>query len=69
LDFVKVSFENEFNEITEHLEEEVENWLIHYVNRNDEVEDTLHHLNFDIRDIEKELFNANIKHETMVVPM
>jgi hypothetical protein len=69
LDTLKVAWENEFNEIIEYSEEEVEKWLIHYVNKNDEVEDMLHQLNFDIRDIEKELFDAKIKHETMVSPM
>jgi hypothetical protein len=69
LDALKVSWENEFNEITEYSEEEVEKWLIRYVNKNEDVEDMLHQLNFDIRDIEKELFNARIKHETTVSPM
>lgn len=69
MDALKVEWENEFNEITEYSQEEVEKWLIHYVNKNDEVEDTLYQLSFDIRDIETELFNAKIKHETMVTPM
>jgi hypothetical protein len=53
LDALKISWENEFNEITEYSEEEVEKWLIRYVNKNEDVEDTLHQLSFDIRDIEK----------------
>jgi hypothetical protein len=61
LDALKVSWENEFNEITEYSEEEVEKWLIHYVNKNEDVEDMLHQLSFDIRDIEKELFNASLR--------
>jgi hypothetical protein len=47
----------------------VEKWLICYVNKNEYVEDSLHQLSFYFKDIEKELFNANIKHETMVSPM
>ena len=43
--------------------------MIFYVNRNEDVEDMLHQLNFNIKNIEKELFNARIKHETMVSPM
>jgi hypothetical protein len=69
LDTLKVAWENEFNEIIEYSKEEVEKWLIRYVNKNDEVEDMLHQLSFDIRDIEKELFDAKIKHETTVSPM
>jgi hypothetical protein len=48
---------------------EVEKWLIHYVNKNKDVEDMLHQLNFNIKNIEKELFNARTKNETMVSPM
>jgi hypothetical protein len=66
---LKVVWANEFNEIIEYSKGEVEKCLIHYANKNDEVEDTLHQLNFDTRDIDKELFNASIKHETMVAPM
>jgi hypothetical protein len=35
LDALKVPWENKFNEVTEYLEEEVEKWLICYVNKND----------------------------------
>jgi hypothetical protein len=66
LDALKVSWENEFNEITKYLEEEVEKWLFRYVNKIEDVEDMLHQLSFDIRDMEKELFNARIKHEMLV---
>jgi hypothetical protein len=43
--------------------------LIRYVNNNDDVDDMLYQLTFDIRDIEKELFNAMIKHEKTISPM
>jgi hypothetical protein len=69
LDALKISWESEFNDLTEYSEEEVEKWLIHYVNKNEDVEDTLHQLSFDFKDIENELFDARIKHETMVSPM
>jgi hypothetical protein len=42
LDALKISWENEFNEINEYLEEEVEKWLICYVNKNEDVENMLH---------------------------
>jgi len=53
LDALKFSWENEFNDITKYLEEQVEKWMINYVNKNENVEDTLHQLSLDIRDIEK----------------
>jgi hypothetical protein len=68
LDTLNVSWENEFNEITEYSKQEVEKWFIHYVNKNEDVEYPLNQISFDIRDIEKELFNIIIKHETMVSP-
>jgi hypothetical protein len=39
------------------------------VNKDKDVEDTLHQLSFDFRDIENELLDERIKHETMVAPM
>jgi hypothetical protein len=30
---------------------------------------TLHHLSFDFKDIENELFDARIRHDTIVSPM
>jgi hypothetical protein len=69
MDTLKISWASEFNDITGYSEEEVEKWLIHYMNKNEGIEDTLHQLGFDFRDTENELFDARIKHETMVAPM
>jgi hypothetical protein len=42
LDALKISLVSEFNDLTEYSEEEVEKWLIHSVNKNEDIEDTLH---------------------------
>jgi hypothetical protein len=42
LNALKVAWENEFTETIDFSEEEVEKWLVQYINRNDEVDDTLH---------------------------
>jgi hypothetical protein len=39
LDALKISWENEFNESTKYLEDDMKKWLIHYVNKNEDVED------------------------------
>jgi hypothetical protein len=37
--------------------------------QNDEVDDTLHQLGMDLREMENEMFEINTKHEIMVAPM
>jgi hypothetical protein len=69
LDALKISWANEFNDLTEFLQEEVEKWLIHYVNKNEDQVDIIHQLGFELKDIEDELFDLKIKHELMVAPL
>jgi hypothetical protein len=42
MDALKFSRASEFNDLTAYSEEEVEKWLIDYVNKNEDIEDTLH---------------------------
>jgi len=51
------------------FEEEVEKWLVRYINRNDEVDDTLHQSNIDLREFENQLFEIKTKHEIIVAPL
>ena len=39
---LKIAWANEFTETMEFSEDEVERWLVRYININDEVENTLH---------------------------
>jgi len=39
------------------------------VNKNDDIEDTLHQLRLDLREMENELFETKTKHEITVAPM
>jgi hypothetical protein len=39
------------------------------VNKNEDIEDTLHQLSLDLRELENELFETKTKHEIMVSPM
>jgi hypothetical protein len=65
LNALKVAWENEFTETIEFSEEEVERWLVRYINRNDEVDDMLHQSGMDMREFENELFEIKTRHEIM----
>jgi hypothetical protein len=49
LNALKVVWENEFTETIEFFEEEVEKWLVIYINRNYEVDETLHQSGMDLK--------------------
>ena len=55
LEALKVAWENEFSDSVEFFEE-VERWHVWYINENDDIEDTLHQLIIDLREMENELF-------------
>jgi hypothetical protein len=69
LNVLKVAWANKFTESIEFFEEEIRRWLVTYINRNDEVDDTLHQLGMDLREMENEMFEKNTKHEIMLPPM
>jgi hypothetical protein len=49
---LKVVLANEFTETIEFSEDKVERWMVRYINKNDEVDDTLHQLEIDMREFE-----------------
>jgi hypothetical protein len=69
LDSLKIASAEKFNNLTEYSETKVESWLVHYVNKNDDIEDTLHQLSMDFKDIENSLFDIKVRQEIMVAPM
>lgn len=44
LDSLKISLAERFKDFFEYSETEVEGWLVRYLNKNDDIEDTLHQL-------------------------
>jgi hypothetical protein len=56
LNALKVAWANEFTKTIEFSEDEVETWLVRYINRNDEVDDTLYQPKLDLREFENQLF-------------
>jgi hypothetical protein len=63
-----MSFEN-FYGILEYGEDDVKNWLLGYSIKNQDIQEELHNLSIDLRDLEIKLFNIKIQHEINVAPM
>jgi hypothetical protein len=57
-----------FNSVIEYGEEEIDNWLIDYSIKNQDIEDSIHAISHDLRNL-GELFNIKIRHEINVAPM
>jgi hypothetical protein len=53
----------------EYGEEEIDNWIIDYSMKNQDIEESIHVISHDLRDLEGELFNIKIRHEINVAPM
>jgi hypothetical protein len=66
--FKGFSFEK-FYGILEYGEDDVENWLVDYFIKNQDIEESLWNILIDLRDLEGEIFNTKIRHEINVVPM
>jgi hypothetical protein len=66
--FEGLSNEN-FYSILEYNEEEIDNWLVDYSVKNQDIEEAIHGIFLDLRDLEGELFNIKIRHEINVAPM
>jgi hypothetical protein len=49
LEMLKVVSTENFNSRIEYTEHEVENWIVNYVNKNEDIRDTLHQLLIDHR--------------------
>jgi hypothetical protein len=66
---LKVVWDSEFIETIKFYEDEVERLLVRYINRNDEVDDTLHPSELDMMELESELFDIKTKHEITMAPL
>jgi hypothetical protein len=50
-------------------ENSIDNWLVDYSVKNQDIEEILHGISIDLHDLEGELFNIKIRHEINVAPM
>jgi hypothetical protein len=55
--------------IIEYDENAIDNWLVDYSIKIQDIEETLHGISIDLHDLEGELFNIKIWHEFNVEPM
>jgi hypothetical protein len=55
--------------ILEYDEDNIDNWLVNYSMENKNIEEALHGIYLDLRNLEGELFNIKIRHEINVAPM
>jgi hypothetical protein len=69
LEALKVAWASEFTDSIEFSKDEVERWLFRYINKYDDIDDTLHQLSIELRGMENELFEIKTKHKIMVAPM
>jgi hypothetical protein len=69
LEALKVAWDNEFSDSVGFSEEDIERWLVRYINKNNDIEDTLHQLSIDLGEFENELFETKTKHEITISPM
>jgi hypothetical protein len=60
--FKGLSVENVYG-ILEYNEDEIDNWLVDYSVKNQDIEEEVNGISLDLRDFEGELFKIKIKHE------
>jgi hypothetical protein len=65
--FKGLSFKT-FYGILEYDEDDIENWLVDYFVKNEYIEEALHGISIDLRDLEGDLFNIKIQDEINVAP-
>jgi hypothetical protein len=58
-----------FYRILEYNEDNIDNWLVDYSVKNQDIEEELHGISLDLRDLEGEFFNIKIRHEINVARM
>jgi uncharacterized protein YeeX (DUF496 family) len=55
-----------FNNMIEYTKNDIDNWLLEYVIRNEDIETTLKNISIDYREYENELFKIKLKQEVII---
>jgi hypothetical protein len=50
----------------EYTKNKIESWLVSYVNKNEDIEDTLHQISFELRELEGIIFDIKVRQEIML---
>jgi hypothetical protein len=53
----------------EYTENDINNWLVEYANRNEDIETILQNLSIEYREYENELFKIKVKQEVTIAPL
>jgi hypothetical protein len=69
LDNLKGLSLEKFYNILEYGEDKVENWLVDYSTHNEEIEQALHSISMDLRKLENDLFDIEIRDKINMAPM
>ena len=69
VDIFKALSLEKFYSILEYAEDDVDNWLVNYLVYNKEIDQALHNISINFRELENKLFNIKICNEMNVSPM
>jgi hypothetical protein len=58
-----------FDTMIEFTRGDIDNCLVEYTDKNEDIENTLQNLSIDFREIEKELLEIKVKQEVIVSPL
>ena len=64
----KLSIEK-ISSMIEYIENDIDNWIVEYANRNEDIETTLQNISIDYREYENELFKIKVKQEVTIAPL
>jgi hypothetical protein len=66
---LKKSSAKKFDSMVEYTYDDIDNWLVEYTNKNEDIETILQNLSIDHREIESELLSIKVKQEVIVSPL
>jgi hypothetical protein len=66
---MKISLANDFDILIEFPEEELKQWLVTFVNDNEDHLSTIHQLQVECKEVEDDIFTLQVKQEITISPI
>jgi len=66
---LKKSFGDFFYRMIEYTYDDINSWLVEYINKNEDIETILKNLSINHREIDSELLNIKLKKEVTISPL
>jgi hypothetical protein len=66
---LKKSSTEKFDSMVEYTYDDIDNWLVEYTNKNEEIETMLQKLSIDHREIKSELLKIKVKQKVIISPL